>query len=128
MGSSQELLNEKDKTQLLQQLAVIQMEITELLASHSSFSDSLGGGGSGNRDTSEEEQNKKEENDEKMIRGEAMKQEFENLTTKLQAIMDLCNPDLKNLELPDLLNDSLEKIKKLEDLLNSSNNEKYYLE
>merc|ERR1712174_166294 len=53
--SSQELLNEKDKTQLLQQLAVIQMEITELLASHSSFSDGyIGEGGSGNRDTSEE--------------------------------------------------------------------------
>merc|ERR1712157_503603 len=125
--SSQELLNEKDKTQLLQQLAVIQMEITELLGSHSSFSDGyIGEGGSGNRDTSEEEEHKKE--DDEKIKGETMKQEFENLTTKLQAIMDLCNPDLKNLELPDLLNDSLEKIKKLETLLNSSNNEKYYLE
>ena len=102
------MLDEKSKNQLLRQLSVIQNELIELTESSPSSSkmESPPNGDSSNS-TSEE---------------------MSLVKDKLQALIELCNPHVDNLKLPDTFNEFIAKIKHLEDLLSQTKMENKYLE
>lgn len=151
--SSQELLDEKHTKNLIQQLAVVKTELTELsnefnkkmsqtTSKTKSTADNLAATTSTSNDnnstitkssdnanpqTSTTKMNTSSVSNDSVISNEET-QTYKSAKKKITSLIDLCTPGLENIKLPDILNESLEKIKHLEDMINNLTIEKNYLE